>query len=168
MKRHTTQAKYDLILTEYVNSTLSLQELAEKHDVTYGRLRNVAGKQKWSMQRADQSKKVTEAAKAASIFDRVEELRRSNEDDLRMAKALRGLAAQMINNSQQPGARKLSLGELGQAAKVVADAQKIARLALGASTENSELSGPDQGPIKVADVSIEAFLEARAKAIKDF
>lgn len=160
--------KYSDIRTEFIGGRMTIRELAEKHNVSYEALRKVASRGEWMNERHTVTQKVTSAAVATAIHTRVSELSQFNADDLKMAKALRGMAAQLINQSQQPNAKKLSLGELGQIARLASDAQKIGRLALGASTDNHELTGAGSGPIQVSDVPLDEYKAALKKAIEDY
>lgn len=160
--------KYSDIRTEFIAGQMTIRELAEKHNVSYEALRKVASRNGWMNERHAVTQNVTSKAVATAIHTRVTELSQFNADDLKMAKALRGMAAQLINQSQQPNAKKLSLGELGQIARLASDAQKIGRLALGASTDNHELTGTERGPIQVSDVPLDEYKAALKKAIEDY
>lgn len=160
--------KYADIRAEFIAGRMTLRDLAEKHGVSYEALRKVASRGEWMDERHNVTQKVTSEAVATAIQTRVSELSQFNADDLRMAKALRGMAAQLINQSQQPGAKKLTIGELGQIARLASDAQKIGRLALGASTDNHELTGAGQGPIQVSDVPLDEYKAALKKALEEY
>lgn len=164
----TSSRKYNDIRAEFIAGKMTLRDLAEKHGVAYDALRKAAARGEWMDERHKVSQKVTSDAVNASIQTRVSELSQFNADDLRMAKALRGMAAQLINQSQQPNGKKLTIGELGQIARLAADAQKIGRLALGASTDNHELTGAGQGPIQVSDVPLDKYKAALKKALEEY
>lgn len=159
--------KYADIRAEFIAGRMTLRDLAEKHGVSYEALRKVASRGGWMDERHSVTQKITSEAVAAAIQTRVSELSRFNADDLRMAKALRGMAAKIINESQQ-GGKKLTIGELVQIARLVGDAQKIGRLALGASTDNHELTGAGQGPIQVSDVPLDEYKAALKKALEEY
>lgn len=164
----TFSQKYADIRAEFISGNMTIRDLADKHGFGYDALRKVAARQEWMKERHKVSQKVTSDAVNVSIHTRVSELSQFNTDDLRMAKAIRGMAAKIINESQHQGGKKLSIGELGQIARIVSDAQKIGRLALGASTDNHELTGAGQGPIQVSDVPLDEYKEALKQALKDF
>lgn len=159
--------KYADIRAEFIAGRMTLRDLAEKHGVSYEALRKVASREGWMDERHSVTQKITSEAVAAAIQTRVSELSQFNADDLRMAKALRGMAAKIINESQQ-GGKKLTIGELVQIARLVGDAQKIGRLALGASTDNHELTGAGQGPIQVSDVPLDEYKAALKKALEEY
>ena len=164
----TSSRKYNDIRAEFIAGKMTLRDLAEKHGVAYDTLRKAAARGEWMDERHKVSQKVTSDAVTASIQTRVSELSQFNADDLRMAKALRGMAAQLINQSQQPNGKELTIGELGQIARLASDAQKIGRLALGASTDNHELTGAGQGPIQVSDVPLDEYKAALKKALEEY
>ena len=164
----TAGRKYADIRAEFIGGKMTLRDLADKHGVGYDALRKVAARQEWMDERHKVSQKVTSEAVNVAIQTRVSELAQFNADDLRMAKALRGMAAKIINESQQQGGKKLTIGELGQIARLVGDAQKIGRLALGASTDNHELTGAGQGPIQVSDVPLDEYKAAIKKALEEY
>jgi hypothetical protein len=164
----TSRKKYDDIRAEFISGKMTLRDLADKHGVAYDALRKAAARGEWMDERHRLSQKVTSEVINTNIQTRVAELSQFNADDLRMAKALRGMAAQLINQSQQANAKKLTIGELGQIARLTADAQKIGRLALGASTDNHELTGAGQGPIQVSDVPLDEYKAALKQVLDEY
>lgn len=164
----TSSRKYADIRAEFIAGKMTLRDLAEKHGVGYDTLRKAAARGEWMDERHKVSQKVTSDAVSASIQTRVSELSQFNADDLKMAKALRGMAAKLLNDSQKQGAKPLTIGEIGQIARVVGDAQKIGRLALGASTDNHELTGAGQGPIQVSDIPLKEYEAALQRALEKY
>jgi hypothetical protein len=164
----TQPRKYDAIRIEFINSNVTLKELSERHNVNYEALRKAAARGKWNDDRAVVSHKVTSQVMEAKLQSRVSELSQFNADDLKMAKALRGLAAKFLNESQNPQSKKITLSEITQIARVVSEAQKIGRLALGASTDNHELTGANQGAIQVTDMPIAEYKAALKQALEDY
>ena len=79
------------------------------------------------------SRVVTERASQDLTLARSDDLAKFNADDLRMARAIRAKAAQMMARVNFPA-------DLRALASAVDTAQKIGRLALGASTENATVS----------------------------
>lgn len=117
------------IKLEYVNSPLNLKEIAEKHDLKDSTVRQRAHREDWEAERHALSQSVTQAAQEQLTDDRANQLAKFNEDDLRMARAIRAKAASMIKELDNPSALRAVAG--------AADlAQRIGRLALGAETEN--------------------------------
>lgn len=75
------------------------------------------------------------------------ELVRFNDGDLIVAKAIRKKAADMLRLADTPG-------KLRALALAMESAQKIGRLALGATTNNTGHSDPAGGPVQVASASL--------------
>ena len=168
-----SRPKYDQLKVEFINGKMSLRELAEAHGVKYDALRQVAARGEWMDERHRASQIVTATAIDSQIKTRVSELSQFNKDDLQMAKAIRASAARILTESSQPSPdgkppKRLTLGELGQLARVVNDAQKIGRLALGASTDNHELTGAAGGPVQLSDVPLAEYEAALKKALDQY
>lgn len=159
--------KYDALRVEFINGAMTLKELADAHGVNYAGLRKAASRGEWMAERNSLSHKVTSEATQAVTEARITELAEFNQDDLKMAKALRGLAAQAINRAQAQK-QNLTLDDVKKVASIVSEAQKIGRLALGASTDNHELTGPKQGPIQVSNVPIEDYKAALKEVLQDY
>lgn len=159
--------KYDQIRVEFVNSNVTLKELSTKHGVSYPALRATAARNKWTDERNRVSQKVTTEALAEQIKTRVSELGQFNADDLRMAKAIRSMAAKMLRE-WQVDTEDASVTQLRTLAQVVADAQKIGRLALGASTDNHELTGAGGGPIQHSDIPLQEYEQALERALEKY
>lgn len=120
---------WQIIKLEYINSPLNLKEIAEKHDLKDATVRQRAHREDWEAERHALSQTVTQAAQEQLTDDRTNQLAKFNEDDLRMARAIRAKAASMIKELDNPSALRAVAG--------AADlAQRIGRLALGAETEN--------------------------------
>ena len=72
-------------------------------------------------------------ASAIITESRTDDLAKFNADDLKMARAIRAKAAQMMQTATTPS-------QLQALAAAVDKAQKVGRLALGASTENNTVT----------------------------
>lgn len=118
---------------EYVTTSITLRELADRHAIKAAGVMRRAAKEGWEAERKQESAKVSSQAIAASTPERAEELAKFNEDDLRMARAIRDKAASMMDSDLSPN-------DLRALAGAVDTAQKVGRLALGASTENSSVT----------------------------
>ena len=114
---------------EYVNGALQYKELAKKHGIKEGTVRQRANREGWTEERNAVSRDVTRKAAATISENRVDVLARFNEDDLKMARAIRAKAASMMAGTTTPQ-------DLRALAGAVDTAQKVGRLALGAETEN--------------------------------
>ena len=118
------------IKLEYVNGHMSQRDLAEKHKINSAGLMKRASNEGWEAERQQKSAEVSRAVQEQLTEDRAAILSKFNEDDLRMARAIRAKAATMMKTIESPS----ELRAIAGAADV---AQKIGRLALGAETENS-------------------------------
>lgn len=124
---------WQAIKLEYINSPLSLKEIAEKHGLKDATVRQRAHRENWEEERHALSQSVTKAAQEQLKSDRTSQLAKFNEDDLRMARAIRAKAATMMQTAN-------SATELRAIAGSADIAQRIGRLALGAETENTIVS----------------------------
>jgi hypothetical protein len=118
---------------EYVHSSITMRELADKHSIKAAGVMRRAANEGWDAERKQESAKVIMASGAAAADNRIDELIKFNQDDIKVARAIRSKAAQMLNEADTPAA-------LRSLASAFDTAQKIGRLALGASTENSNVS----------------------------
>ena len=122
------------IKTEYINGA-EYPALAKRHKIKEATLRQRASRNKWSQERQKASQAVTTKATAVLIESRAEQLANFNADDVRVAKAIRAKAAKLLQAATTPH-------ELRSLAGVFDSAQKIGRLALGASTEKQDADKP--------------------------
>jgi len=120
------------IQTEYV-SGIEYEELSEKYGIKQATIRQRSKRGNWSQQRHTASLAVTEKAVNGMIEAKAELLIKLNETDLRAAESLREKASALL-------AESTTANELKALSGVYDIAQKISRLALGASTENSTLT----------------------------
>lgn len=134
------------IKLEYVNSNLSLRELADRNGIKAAGVMARAAKEGWDNERKQKQAEVSKNAQEQLDVSRSEELAKFNEDDLRMARAIRGRAAQLLQASD-----KLTAGELRAVASSAAEAQKIGRLALGAETAHTINVNQDLTPKRDED-----------------
>jgi len=146
---------------EYVNGAMTFKELAEKHGIKDATVRQRAHREDWEQERHALSQAVTQAAQTRLSESRSSQLARFNEDDLRVARAIRAKAAAMLATAQQPA-------DLRALASAMDTAQKIGRLALGATTGNTGHSDPDGGPIPITTVPVNDYLKARAEVLQEF
>lgn len=115
---------------DYIHGNMTLRELAEQNNIKSAGVMRRAANEGWDADRKQESAKVSKVANEALSDTRASELSKFNEDDLKVARAIRGKAAAMLNTAQ-------SAQELSALARSFDIAQKIGRLALGAATENS-------------------------------
>lgn len=146
---------------EYVNGSLQLKELAEKHGLKAVTVRVRAHREDWESERNAVQRAVTQVAQTRLTEDRATALARFNDDDLKVARAIRGKAASMLATAKSPA-------DLRALASAMGEAQKIGRLALGATTGNTGHSDPDGGPIPITTVPVNDYLKARAEVLQEF
>mgnify|MGYP000175518304 CR=1 FL=1 len=118
---------------EYVHSSITLRDLADKHGIKAAGVMRRAANEGWEAERKHESAKVITASASVISETRIDELVKFNQDDIKVARAIRSKAAQMLQEADTPAA-------LRSLASAFDTAQKIGRLALGASTENSNVS----------------------------
>lgn len=140
---------------------MQLKELAAKHGLSAATVRARANRENWQRERNAMQREATQRATEAVVTTRAQQLARFNEDDLRVARAIRAKAAQMLGTAK-------GAAELRALASTLAEAQKIGRLALGATTENTGLSDPNGDPVAVSSVPVEEYLKARASVLSEF
>lgn len=132
------------IQNEYI-SGVDYSELSAKYGVKESTLRKRSERGRWSQARHETAQTVTELAIKTVIENKVEQLIKLNERDLKSAEALRAKAEAMIREVSTPN----ELKALSGAFEIV---QKISRLALGASTENNTVT------TKELPVSVDEFV----------
>jgi hypothetical protein len=123
-------ADWTAIKLEYVNGHMPQRELATKHGINAAGLMRRAAKEGWEAERKHRSAEISKASQEIITEDRTSQLTKFNEDDLRMARAIRAKAATMLKTLESPS-------ELSAVSRAAELAQRIGRLALGAETENS-------------------------------
>lgn len=151
-KSSISEQDWELIRLEYISSSISIREIAEKHNCSADALEKRAGREQWTEQRRKMSAEVQAKADAEVAEKRAADLIKFNEEDLNVAKALRAQIAKHINDSIKSGT-PLSTHDIRRLASAASDAQKIGRLALGVSTANNEHTGANGQPlVPVLDV----------------
>lgn len=118
---------------EYINTPVTMQELADRNGLKLSTVTVRASREKWSEERSKASQKVAEVANSDIASRRAEELSKFNEEDLELAKKIRIKAACMLEETTSPADLKALSGAIDTA-------QKVGRLALGANTESSVVS----------------------------
>ena len=121
---------------EYVtNAALTLADIAAKYGTTMDATKQQCLRNNWVEERAERSRILSQKVTEKSILDIVGELAKYNEQDLIAAKSLRALAAKRMQSANQ--GQNLEPKDVRALAGAIESAQRIARLALGASTENT-------------------------------
>lgn len=148
---HKSKAGLDwaAIRQEYVSSDVALKALADKYKINQSSIRRRAALDKWQDARTKFQAAIAKKTDAAQIETRVQKLRAWNDQDLKIAAALRAQTARSLNRiaREQQGNDTIetSLLDIGRMAQIVESAQRIARLALGATTDNQgNINDPDE------------------------
>ena len=131
------------IQTEFITG-IEYAELSEKHKVKEATIRQRAKRGDWSQQRHNVSQAVTEKAIDTIIDIKADLLAKLNETDLRSAQSLRDKASELMQSVT-------TANELKALSGTYDIAQKISRLALGAATENTNVSTRTLDPLKDDD-----------------
>ena len=151
---------WQAIEVEYVNSTITFEEQAEKYGIKPGTVRARAHRGKWAEKRSNAQKSVTEGATEKLVGIRTNELTALDGNALKITKALQKLMASSIEKLHRGEKLAFDLADLRALAYVNNHSHKTGRLALGATTENTGFSAPDGGPVETkTEVSIEQFAE---------
>lgn len=155
------KADWLAVKLEYINSSKSIRQVAEEFGVGASAAMKRCAAEGWEAERKQQAQKVSAEAQKVSTASRAQELAKFNEDDLRVARAIRAKAASMLGTVKSPA-------DLRALASAMDAAQKIGRLALGATTDNTGHSDPNGGPIPISSVPVKDYLRARADLLKEF
>jgi hypothetical protein len=151
-KSAISDTDWDKLRTEYVSSSISIRELAARHNCSEDAMEKRASREQWAEARRKLSAEVQSKADAELSEKRAKELVELNEQDLGLAKAIKAQIAKHLNKANQ-NKEPLSIRELRLLASASESAQKIGRLALGVSTSNNEHTGANGVPlVPVLDV----------------
>ena len=120
---------------EYVNGSMQYKELAEKRNLKEGTVRQRANRENWAEERNTLSRAVTQTANASLGSERATRLAKFNEQDAKIAEAIKSKAARMLQNLADSDDRMLA-----NLTKIFEGAQKLGLLALGAATENHNVT----------------------------
>jgi len=130
---------------EYVNGAMQYKELAEAHGLKEGTVRQRANRENWAQERHALSRAVTQAANASLGEERATRLAKFNDQDAKIAEALKAKAAKLL------GRDTIDASELSALSRVFDTAQKMGLLALGAATANTTVSTRTLEPLKDQD-----------------
>lgn len=153
-------AKHDwaTLKAEYLKGSMSLRELAAQKGISPGTMTARASRDGWEAERSQKQSETVSKAVAKHEAKVVDELAKFNEDDLKIAKALRSKAAALLKTTSSP----MALRSLASTFDV---AQKMGRLALGATTENAGVSSPQGGPVATTNMTPEEFKQAAREVL---
>ena len=119
---------------QYVHGAETLREIADKHNIKAAGVMRRAAKEGWDAARKQESAKVSTVAHAALGDERATRLAKFNEQDAKIAEALKAKAVRLLNGPD------LDDRVLANLTRIFDGAQKIGLLALGAATENHNVT----------------------------
>lgn len=152
----------------FVHQKASLADLALQYGLKLATVRKRCEREGWTQERIAAEQVAVAAAASTAATQRVTDLLKFNSDDLKIARAIRAKVAARLGTRKE-GEPDISLADLRIIAATAEAAQRMGRLALGASTDNVGHAGPGgEGPVTTATVSEESYLEARKQALTDF
>lgn len=134
---------WQAIQTQFV-SGVEYSKLAETHNLKEATIRQRAKRGNWSQDRHSMSQAVTNKAIGAIIDVKADLLAELNKTDLTAAQSLRDKANELLESVT-------TANELKALAGTFDSAQKISRLALGAATENTNVSTRTLEPLQDTD-----------------
>lgn len=153
------------IKLEFVHTGARVVDLATKYGIKEDTIWKRVSRDGWSDMRVDAEQKAYADAEGELSKRRVKDLAKFNEDDLKIARAIRGRVANRLNNVETV----ITPSELRSLAATAEAAQRMGRLALGASTDNVGLAGPGgEGPVATTNVSKDDYLKARKEVLEEF
>lgn len=166
---------WEPIRAAYVGSKDSLWTVADRFGINRKTVEKHAQRHGWTEARRKMAEAVERAALEQVAKERSGELYEWNKADLTLAKALRTqvvrsiVAAAGSDGTSAPALKPTEIRALVSAAEGV---QRLGRLALGATTNNSGISGPDGGPIEGAAAGLgctpEEYADAMRSVLADF
>jgi hypothetical protein len=121
-------------LTYINNAGMSYADVAAQHGCHKVTIQKRATRERWKEERERRAAFVHQKAAEKTVLSAVEELAQYNAADLQMAKALRSLAARRMSQGN------LEPKDLRAIAGAIESAQRVARLALGAATQVSDVT----------------------------
>lgn len=117
------------IKIQFVNSSLSTREFAEKYGIPFGTLTKQVAQGKWLDERISIGSYTEQKSIEYSVNNRAAKLAQFDDDCVSLADEFRKKAQEFLHQIDSPMALKALTGAMK-------DTQAMARLALGASTEN--------------------------------
>jgi hypothetical protein len=120
----------------YVTSDNTLGEIAAQYGCSEQAIKRRSMLDRWTDARNSFRRAVNMKADAAQAESRAHKLKEWNDNDLRLARAIRGQAAKVLGTLEAG-----DINTLRNLASVVESTQRIGRLALGATTDNRGVIG---------------------------
>jgi hypothetical protein len=139
---------WSVLEVEYINTSVTMRELAEKHGIKASGVFTQAVKRQWDDKRKQSQAKISKQANRTLELSRTELLEKLNLDDLDAANAIKAKARQMLEIIETPN----DLRALSASLDV---AQKISRLALG--VETSKTSSDVSAKVSVENLDLKGL-----------
>lgn len=125
------RVNWGALCAEYISGVMSMRELAKAHGIKASGLMSRGAKERWDEKRKQFQAEASSRAVALAVDDKARRLAKFNDQDLKIAEALKSKAVALLKEADDSR-------ELASLSKVFESAQRIGRLALGASTEATE------------------------------
>jgi hypothetical protein len=135
----TKDYEWNAYRTQYITSNITYDKLAKEHKLDPQLLRKRASREQWGVKRKEFGEALTREVGAQVVEVSKEALVEWNEDILVDAKRLKEAARRLfmkLENGKWTHRKDVAYGALGAAASAMMNADRIARLAMGASTDN--------------------------------
>jgi len=142
------------------NAAMTYSDIAAKYGATDEAVRQRSVRENWPDERSKRSHALSLAVTQKSILNSVDELAKYNEQDIVIAKNLRTVAGRIIQSRHDT----LDPNELRSLSTAIVNAQRVARLALGASTENSNVR--EEGVFDFSDFSDPELEQLVSRALR--
>lgn len=152
-KDRKTAPDWVAVRIAYVHSTLSLSQVAEDYGINRKAVEGRCEREGWVALRRQAQESMGAAVAARIAAEKTEELAAWNQNDIRVAKSLRQQIAKAVNDANAIAGEPLSARDIRALAGAAVDMQKMGRLALGATTENTGVSSPEGGAVAVESVT---------------
>lgn len=127
-----TVTDWAVLQAEYVQGRETIAELALKHGLKEDTVKKQATRNMWGAKRIEFQQTAAARAHELAALERVTDLISFNRDDLKVARAIRARVARRLGQVEVD----IPAAELRQLAAAAEVAQRVGRLALGASTAN--------------------------------
>lgn len=151
IEKPTKEADWPAIRLAYIHGSKTLAQLAVEYGVSSSAAEKRSEREKWADARRELSDSVSRAAAERLSSERTIELANWNDADLKVARAMRGQIVAAINNATNT-AKPLKPAEIRSLASAAESVQKMGRLALGATTNNTGLSDPNGAPLEFTKI----------------
>lgn len=155
------------IKKDYVHGDYTSRELSEKHKVPEGTIRARISREDWATTRSEVQQKIVSAATEKLANRTVDELAKFNEDGIKLARAFNAQVAKHIQSAQAAN-RTIPPNEIRSLAATAEVAQRMGRLAMGQTTDNTGVSSPHGGAVEVMSMTPERYAKVAKEVLSKF